>query len=186
MSRELAKITIRKSSRRTISLTINDDGSLLVRAPYFATTKYINEFILSKHNWIQKSIDKIKLRARQAKRFEELIDPNKIKEYRERARTFLTERTDYFSEKYNLSYSGIRINSAKTRWGSCNHKNGLNFNWKIFFAPPEVLDYLVAHELAHTIHKNHKKEFWNKVAEMHPKYKESRKWLKDNQYLLLI
>jgi len=181
-----AKITIKKSSRRTISLTINDDGSLLVRAPYFATTKQINEFILSKQKWIQNSITKIRERTHQAKRFEELIDPNRINEYREKARSLLTERTDYYSEKYDLPYLRIRINSAKTRWGSCNHKNGLNFNWKILFAPPEVLDYLVVHELAHTIHKNHQKEFWNKVEFMHPSYKSSRKWLKDNQYLLLI
>jgi len=182
----MENITIKKSSRRTISISINDDGSLLVRAPYFATKKQINEFILSKQNWIKRSIQKVKERSRQAKRFKELLDINKIKEYREKARTLLIDRTNYFSEKFDLQYQNIKINGAKTRWGSCNHKNGLNFNWKILLAPPKVLDYLVAHELAHTIHKNHQKSFWNQVALMHPEYKESRKWLRDNQHLLLI
>jgi len=181
-----AKTTIKKSYRRTISLTVNDDGSLLVRAPYFATRKQINKFLESKQKWIQKSIFKVQQRSDQADRFKNLININDIKNYRKKARNLLTERTDYYSEKYNLPYTNIKITRAKTRWGSCNHKNGLNFNWKILFAPPEVVDYLVVHELSHTIHKNHKKDFWNRVELMHPDYKNSRKWLKDNQYLLLI
>lgn len=181
-----AKTTIKKSYRRTISLTVNDDGSLLVRAPYFATQKQINKFLQSKQKWINQSISTVKQRSHQAERFKGLINVNDIKKYREKARVLLTERTDYFSQKFNLTYTNIKITSAKTRWGSCNHKNGLNFNWKILFAPPKVIDYLVVHELSHTIHKNHKKEFWNQVALMHPDHKNSRIWLKENQYLLLI
>jgi predicted metal-dependent hydrolase len=179
-----SKIIIKKSFRKTISLSIENDGVVLVRAPSFLTKAQIEKFIKEKDQWLRKSLKKIKERKEKAQRFNELIDPNKIKDYRERARTLLTDRTDYFAEKYNLDYSRLRISSAKTRWGSCNHQNGLNLNWKILFAPPQVQDYLVAHELAHTVHRNHQQKFWRLVENMHPQYKESRRWLKQNSHLL--
>ena len=178
------EIIIKKSFRKTISLSIEDDGVVLVRAPRFLGQKQIEKFINEKSSWLKKSLKKMSDRQAKAKRFNELLDPNKLKEYRERARTLLTDRTDYFAEKHKLDYSRIRISTAKTRWGSCNRHNGLNFNWKILFAPPEVQDYLVTHELAHTVHKHHQKKFWLLVEKMHPRYKESRKWLRQNAHLL--
>lgn len=183
--RYLNKIIIKKSFRKTISLSIEDDGVVLVRAPRFLTNAQIEKFIKEKSNWLKKSLKKVSDRNDKAKRFNDLLDPNKTKEYRERARTLLKDRTDHFAQKHNLDYSGIRISSAKTRWGSCNHRNGLNFNWKILFAPPEVQDYLVTHELAHTVHRNHQREFWRLVEKMHPQFKESRKWLRQNSHLLV-
>lgn len=180
----MVKILIKKSFRKTISLSIEDDGVVLVRAPSFMTKSQIEKFVNEKQNWLQKNLKKIAERKEKAKRFKDLIDPKNIKNYRERARTLLTDRADHYAEKFHLDYTRLRISSAKTRWGSCNHKNGLNFNWKILFAPPEVQDYLVVHELAHTIHKNHQKPFWQLVEKMHPDYKNSRKWLRDNAHLL--
>lgn len=181
---QVGKIIIKKSLRKTISLSIEDDGVVLVRAPSFLTKAQIEKFIKEKQSWLKKNIKKIRDRKEKAQRFNELLDPNKIKEYRERARTLLIDRANYFAEKHDLDYSRLRISSAKTRWGSCNHQNGLNFNWKILFAPPQVQDYLVAHELAHTVHKNHQKKFWRLVEKMHSQFKESRRWLRQNSYLL--
>ncbi len=180
----MAKIIIKKSIRKTISLSVEEDGIVLARAPRYVSNKQIEDFIYEKKSWINKRLAEMKERKEKAQRFNDLIDPNKTIYYREKARSLLTDRTDYYAEKFGLKYNGIRINGARTRWGSCNYKNGLNFNWKILFAPPQVMDYLVVHELAHTIHKNHKKLFWNKVALMHPEHKESRKWLRQNQHLL--
>lgn len=180
----MVKILIKKSFRKTISLSIEDDGIVLVRAPSFMTNTQIEKFINEKRNWLDKNLKKIHERKKEAKRFHDLIDPKKIKDYRERARSLLAERADHYAEKFDLNYNGIRISSAKTRWGSCNYKNGLNFNWKILFAPPQVQDYLVTHELAHTVHKNHQKRFWQLVEKMHPDFKNSRKWLRQNAYLL--
>lgn len=183
---QVMTVIIKKSKRRTISLSVEDDGIVVVRAPRYVTNKQIEKFINEKKSWLEKRLIEMKERKEKTKRFKELIDIEKTPYYREKARTILSERTDFYAEKFQLIYNGIRINGAKTRWGSCNHKNGINFNWKILFAPPEVLDYLVVHELAHTVHKNHQKRFWNKVEMMHPEYKESRKWLRENQHLLSI
>ncbi len=78
----------------------------------------------------------------------------------------------------------IRIKDQKTRWGSCSSLNNLNFSWRLIMAPPEVLDYVVVHELCHLTHMNHSKDFWGMVARIMPGYQESKRWLKENGMLL--
>ncbi len=173
-----------RSNRRTLSLTIEQDGTVMIRAPKGLGKRHIDNFIKEKKKWIIKHVEKTKKRQKQSCDFAQKIDLQKIPQYKKRIRQILSERVDYFSEKYNLPYKGIRLSSAKTRWGSCGPTNNLNFNWIIMFAPPDVIDYLVVHELAHTRHRHHQKSFWKLVEEMHPEYKKNRKWLRDNAYLL--
>lgn len=80
--------------------------------------------------------------------------------YRKQALAYLTERVGYYAQKYSLHYGQVRITSALTRWGSCSFRNDVNFPWRLLMAPPEVIDYVVVHELAHTVHKNHSVHFW--------------------------
>jgi predicted metal-dependent hydrolase len=75
----------------------------------------------------------------------------------------------------------IAIRSQRTRWGSCSTRGSLSFNWRLVMAPPEVLDYVVVHELAHMIQKNHSKAFWTVVGQFCPQYLKHRLWLKQNQ-----
>jgi predicted metal-dependent hydrolase len=104
--------------------------------------------------------------------------------YREYARLHLFERVEYFAALHALTYHGLRITSAVTRWGSCNHKNELAFTWRLVMAPPEVIDYVVVHELAHTVQHNHGPKFWNLVAEIVPAYKQHVRWLKQHGHTL--
>ncbi|MFC1656229.1 M48 family metallopeptidase [Patescibacteria group bacterium] len=173
-----------KSNRRTLSLTIEQDGTVTIRAPKRISQAHIDNFLKEKKKWIIKHIEKVKERQKQSEDFSQKIDGTKIPQYKKRARQIITERADHFSEKHNLPYKSIRLSSAKTRWGSCGPTNNLNFNWIIMFAPPEVVDYLVVHELAHTKHRHHQKSFWKLVEEIDPGYKKNRKWLRDNAYLL--
>ena len=68
----------------------------------------------------------------------------------------------------------------KIRWGSCSTKGNLNFNWKLVLMPPEILDYVVVHELAHRLQMNHSAAFWAEVGKILPDYRERRQWLKVN------
>ena len=79
----------------------------------------------------------------------------------------------------------VRITSAKTRWGSCSAKGGLNFSWRLLCAPPEAMDYVVVHELAHLIEFNHSSRFWAIVEGILPDYKARRQSLKEVQESLL-
>ena len=79
-----------------------------------------------------------------------------------------------------VTYGRISIREQKTRWGSCSSKGNLNFNWRLIFAPPEVLDYVVVHELAHRKEMNHSKAFYAIVESIMPDYRKWKKWLKEN------
>lgn len=103
--------------------------------------------------------------------------------YREQARLYLTERVQYFAHLYNFQYKPVKITSARTRWGSCSARGTLSFAWRLIMAPPEIIDYVVLHELAHTVQHNHGQQFWSLVQSMQPDYAAKRKWLKQNGHL---
>ncbi|MBI3175799.1 MAG: M48 family metallopeptidase [Chloroflexi bacterium] len=100
--------------------------------------------------------------------------------YKEQARGYLQSRLDHFARLHHFSYRGLRITSARTRWGSCNSKNELAFAWRLLMAPPEVVDYVVVHELAHTVHHNHGPKFWKLVGDILPDCKVHVRWLKEH------
>ena len=79
-----------------------------------------------------------------------------------------------------VSYGRISIRAAKTRWGSCSADGNLNFHWKLVLMPPEILDYVVVHELAHRREMNHSDRFWAQVERVLPDYRERRRWLKEH------
>lgn len=106
--------------------------------------------------------------------------------YKKRAAVILKERVESIAEKMQVSPAGVKITSAKTRWGSCSYTNHLNFTWRLIMCPPEVVDYVVVHELCHIIHKNHSKSFWKSVEGIDASYREHEKWLKENRRLMEV
>ena len=107
--------------------------------------------------------------------------------YRFQAREYLTERLAHYERVYGFMYKSLRINGAQTRWGSCNAQRGsLNFTWRLMMAPPEIVDYVVVHELCHLRHPNHSPAFWMEVEGIMADYKQRRKWLKDNGMKLRV
>ncbi len=107
-----------------------------------------------------------------------------IKWYKQQAKKEITERVEGFAALANLKFNNLKITSARSRWGSCSGKNNLNFSWRLIMAPIKVVDYVVAHELAHIEEKNHSRYFWDKVAEICPDYEPHKKWLRKNGHLL--
>ncbi len=89
-------------------------------------------------------------------------------------------RLNKYSNEMQLKYNDVRIKDVKSKWGSCSSKKNLNFNYKLIFAPQWIIDYVVVHELSHLKHMDHSKNFWGLVQLYAPKYKEARKWFKDN------
>ena len=97
------------------------------------------------------------------------------------ARLHLPERVEYFSKAMGVAPSGLSFRCQKTRWGSCSSLGHVSFNWKLVFAPEAVIDYLVVHELAHLVHANHSKSFWDLVKKHDPECLQHRRWLRDHQ-----
>ncbi len=106
--------------------------------------------------------------------------------YREQARSVISDRVKLYAARHGFKYRKIRITSARTRWGSCSSMGNLNFTWRLVMAPPEVIDYVVVHELAHLRFNNHSKNFWILVECIMPDYKQRLKWLKENGQKLTL
>ena len=100
------------------------------------------------------------------------------------AEKILRIKTMEWSEKIGVMPEKIRIKEQKTRWGSCSSLRAVNYNWRIIMSPPEVIDYLVVHELCHLKFLNHSVGFWRLVARYLPDFKLHRAWLKSNGNLL--
>ena len=99
--------------------------------------------------------------------------------YRLLAKRELTFRALHFSKQMNVIPVAVKINNAKTRWGSCSTKKSLNFSWRLIMSDSEVVDYVVVHELAHLIEMNHSDRFWAIVESILPDYPIRKKRLKE-------
>jgi predicted metal-dependent hydrolase len=103
------------------------------------------------------------------------------RQYEAQARWLITERVAHWAGRMQETYGRVSFRAQRTRWGSCTLSGNLSFNWKLMFAPPEVIDYVVIHELAHRAHLDHSAKFWSRVAEFDPNYDEHRKYLQKHQ-----
>jgi len=97
------------------------------------------------------------------------------------AKRVIPERTRDLARQMGVRPAAIRINSAKTRWGSCSAKRSVNFSWRLILADDGVIDYVIVHELAHITEMNHSQRFWRIVSEIIPDYKERKTRLKGLQ-----
>ncbi len=98
--------------------------------------------------------------------------------YKTRALERLTDKTNRYAEQIGVSPSGISVRNFKSRWGSCDSRGQLLFNWNIIKAPHVIADYVVVHELCHLVHPNHSKDFWALVGRFDTAFQEHRDWLK--------
>jgi predicted metal-dependent hydrolase len=98
--------------------------------------------------------------------------------YRSRALERLQEKTHRYAQQIGVSPAGISVRNFKSRWGSCDKKGEVVFNWNIIKAPHSIVDYVVIHELCHLIHPNHSKVFWELVGRHDASYPEHRQWLR--------
>jgi predicted metal-dependent hydrolase len=98
--------------------------------------------------------------------------------YRSRALERLQDKTHRYAKQIGVSPAGISVRNFKSRWGSCDKKGEVVFNWNIIKAPHSIVDYVVIHELCHLIHPNHSKDFWELVGRHDASYPEHRQWLR--------
>ncbi|HZK38793.1 MAG TPA: SprT family zinc-dependent metalloprotease [Clostridia bacterium] len=109
------------------------------------------------------------------------IKPVIITVYKKLATNLLRVKTEEYAQKMDLAPRAVKINSAKTRWGSCSSKNSINYSWRLIMAPEPCVDYVVVHELAHIVHHNHSGKFWALVEQHCPDYKQQNKALQKLQ-----
>ena len=99
---------------------------------------------------------------------------------KKQARATITALAHEKADQIKKTVNRITIRDTRTRWGSCSFKGCLSFSWRLILAPPEILDYVVAHEVAHLTHMNHSREFWDAVDTLTGSANTGRAWLSDN------
>ena len=172
-----------RARRKTLSVRIVEDGSLEIRAPARMPQREIEAFLKEKEDWIEAHRAQV-LREKAQGRSQPLAG-QAVYALAEQMRGALPELITAHARSMGVTFGNVTIRCQQTRWGSCSSRGNLNFNCLLMLAPPEVLDYVVVHELAHRKQMNHSALFWQEVARECPGYKESIRWLKENGGALL-
>jgi hypothetical protein len=180
---QIYEIEIYRSIRRTISLEVGMDG-IKLRIPR-RLSDMERDLFLEKHvGWLKK---KLKVRNRLENNS---TDENKVNQLNENEENnfppydLLTskeksvikqafeERVAYHAQIMGITYGRISVRDQKTRWGSCSSKGNLNFNYRLYYMPQHLMDYVIIHELSHRRQMNHSKLFWAEVQKYCPNYKK--------------
>jgi predicted metal-dependent hydrolase len=97
--------------------------------------------------------------------------------YKQQTARMVADRLPVLASRFDVKYNKVSIKSQKSRWASCSKKGNLHFNLLLAAAPPDVIDYVIIHELVHLIEFDHSRQFWQLVKEADPDYKKHREWL---------
>ena len=198
----------RSARARRISLRVSVlDGRVTLTVPQHVKTKVALEFAEEKSGWITKALEKQNpvLMVEIGSDIPVLGEPHKVVpgsgraaricdkiiEVPERrvgpavqaclkmlARDRLVEASDRYASALGRPYGRITLRDTRSRWGSCSSDGNLMYSWRLILAPPDVLDYVAAHEVAHLAHMDHSKAFWGAVSQLCPAYKTPRAWLR--------
>ena len=157
-------IRIIRSRRKTVSIRIDENLRITVRAPLRMPDGAIRAFIEERSAWIEKNLEKMRERKEEMQpEPEEVLTVEEIRALAKEAADYIPKRVSFYAEKIG-----------------CSGRGNLNFNCLLMLTPPEIIDYVVVHELCHRLEMNHSPYFWAKVECILPDYKNRRKWLKTN------
>ncbi len=175
--------------RRTICIEVTSGGEIVVKAPYYASKKEIEDFLMRKVEWIgekrQEVFDRL-IGEDGTPVVLETIGEDQIRELSGKMKKEFVPRVRNFASAMGITVGRISIRNQKTRWGSCSSEGNLNFNCLLMLAPESVRDYVIVHELCHRLEMNHSKRFWDLVSSYIPDYKQSIKWLDTEGKTLML
>lgn len=170
------KVIKRKNARR-ITLSVKSNNSIVVSGPKSARLSQITDFVNANQSWLSKNFNIEKFVN------STLLENSRLEflEYKVPALRLLRERVEHFNQHYQYEYNKITIRDQSSRWGSCSTGKNLNFNYRLYFLPEELRDYVVVHEICHLKEMNHSYKFWALVFETIPNYKVLRKKLRKHE-----
>ena len=166
---------LKRSRRKTLSVEVTREGRVIVRAPLRVSGAQIERFVTAHADWISRA------QQRQRERLIAHPEPDDARraELIRRAKTELPPKVAHYARMMGVQPTGLTITSARTRFGSCSGKNRICFSWRLMDYPEAAVDYVVVHELAHIVHKNHGPQFWALVERYMPDYRACRALLRE-------
>ena len=170
----MREFQLRRSNRKTMSLEITEDLTVLVRAPLHTSLARIERFVRDHEGWIERHME----RCRQWQ--EDHPEPTEEERLAciARAKTYLPDRIAHYSRIMGVIPTAVTITEAKKRFGSCSATNRICFAWRLMRYPEAAIDYVVVHELAHIRYKNHGADFYRLIASVLPDYQGRIKLLR--------
>ncbi len=175
MAEKTIPYQIIRSDRKTVGIQVTPAGEVLVRCPRRTPLREVERIVAENADWIETHLAKTAARPAVEK-----LTLEELYRLADQALAVIPDRVAYFAGQMGISYGRITIRNQHTRWGSCGGQGNLNFNCLLMLAPPEVVDYVIVHELCHRREMNHSARFWAQVEAVLPDYQARRKWLKDN------
>ncbi len=176
LGNDLGSVLFKKSVRaKRMKLQVTPKDGVQVIVPQRVSYEVAKKFALEHKAWIQ-----IKLkRMQKTDQTNRLLTSQLPQIDRDAAKKFLIKRCWELAHKFDFEYKSIHIRNQSTLWGSCTFKNVINLNYKLARLSPELIDYVLLHELTHTVHKNHSKKFWDALNGYCPGAKQFDKCLKE-------
>lgn len=171
------QVEVHRSDRRTISLSIEKDFHVLVKAPLRMSKDEVGAFVEKHRRWIEKHIQLQREYQEKALKFTSA----EVDTYKHQALAVVEDAIRIYAPTMGVAPTGVKITSAVTRWGSCSGRNSICFSYRIALLPHEAVDYIVVHELAHIRQKNHGPKFYAEVAKVLPDYRRRIELLKQAQ-----
>lgn len=175
MKNENIEYNIIYSDRKTLCIQINAKGEVTVRAPRKTGKERIEAFVESRRDWIVSHRNMLRSENGEPP---ELFTKGELKTLADEVAPLLAARTAYFASIIGVTYNKITVRAQRTRYGSCSSSGNISYNCILALFPPEVIDYVIIHELCHRKHMDHSKKFWSEVAKYCPDYKSCVKWQK--------
>ncbi len=187
-------ITIQKSKKiKTLSLNITPSLEVILKMPNSCSQARASAFLKEQEAWLKKTFlamqEKYSLLHANLEKyknkilvFDEMKNANDytLTDLKKILKTYLEQQLPLIAQKMQTSYTGFSIRNNAKVLGSCSYHNRLSFALLLVCAQKEAIDYVIIHELAHTIHKNHSKNFWRCVKIFCPNYRALREHLKQN------
>ncbi|MEG0876293.1 MAG: YgjP-like metallopeptidase domain-containing protein [Oscillospiraceae bacterium] len=162
------------SNRKSLSIEITRELEVIVRAPRRCPKREIERFVSAHEAWLSEHLERQRLRSEAHPK----PSPEERLAFIDRALAEIPPLVSRFAQSMGLCPVGIKITSAEKRFGSCSAKNSLCFSWRLMDYPQAAIEYVVVHELAHIVHKNHGREFYALIATVLPDYKAREKLLR--------
>ena len=166
-------VQVIRCRRKSVGIRVTDGGEVVVRAPLHISERELRRILESKRAWIEKTRAAAAAREQAPKYTREEIEA-----FAQQALETIPPRVRAWAQRLGVTFGRITIRNQRSRWGSCSSKGNLNFNCLLMLAPPDVLDYVIVHELCHRKELNHSPRFWAEVERVLPDYKKPLKWLK--------
>ena len=171
----MMKYKIVYSKRRTVGITVKM-GEVIVRAPESVSEKAI-EIIVAKHEkWIINALEREKI-LRESR---PALSDEQISELKKSAKEYFDVICSHYASIMKLSYKKLTITCAQKRFGSCSSNKTICFSYRLMLYPEKAREYVAVHELAHLVHMNHSKKFYDLIASVLPDWKERLNLLKNN------